>query len=390
MAIGGMPSTCSGEAREPSRTRRRLRLRHRTKESPLSRTLTVPALAALVLLAGCAAPPPAETGAPGDPGAEQSLECAQMVTNSGGLNDRSFNETSWAGMERAQQELGVEANVLVSTSESDLAPNVAAAVDTGCGFVLTVGYELAAATEEQAAANPEVQFAIVDEIVDGPNVRSIVFDTAQAAFLAGYTAASVTETGTVATFGGGNQPPVTLFMDGFAAGIDAYNEAKGAEVELLGWDPAAQDGTFTGDFENVSLGQSQTQAFIAQGADVILPVAGQVGEGAFRASLDDGGDVLVIWVDNDGYDTLAPEFRPLLLTSILKNTEDAVVGAVGDAVDGTISNEPIIGTLENGGVDIAPFHDLDPRISDETRSELDALRQQIIAGEITVESPSSP
>ncbi|MGC5076931.1 BMP family lipoprotein [Agrococcus sp. DT81.2] len=357
----------------------------------MSRTLALPALAALALFAGCAAPPPAATSEPGGTAApEQTLECAQMVTNSGGLNDRSFNETSWAGMERAQEELGVEANVLVSTSESDLAPNVQAAVDTGCGFVLTVGFELAAATEEQAAANPDVQFAIVDEIVEGPNVRSIVFDTAQAAFLAGYTAASVSESGIVATFGGGNQPPVTLFMDGFAAGIDAFNEAKGTDVQLLGWDPETQDGTFTGDFENVQLGQTQTQAFIAQGADVILPVAGQVGEGSFRASLDAGGTALVIWVDNDGYDTLPAEFRPLLLTSVLKNTEDAVVTAVGDALDGTISDEPLIGTLENGGVDIAPFHDLEARVSDETKAELDALRQQLIDGEITVDSPSSP
>ncbi len=357
----------------------------------MSRTLALPALAALALLAGCAAPPPAATSEPGGTAApEQTLECAQMVTNSGGLNDRSFNETSWAGMERAQEELGVEANVLVSTSESDLAPNVQAAVDTGCGFVLTVGFELAAATEEQAAANPDVQFAIVDEIVEGPNVRSIVFDTAQAAFLAGYTAASVSESGIVATFGGGNQPPVTLFMDGFAAGIDAYNEAKGTDVQLLGWDPETQDGTFTGDFENVQLGQTQTQAFIAQGADVILPVAGQVGEGSFRASLDAGGTALVIWVDNDGYDTLPAEFRPLLLTSVLKNTEDAVVSAVGDALDGTISDEPLNGPLANGGVDIAPVHDRDARVTDETKGDLEALRQQIIAGEITVESPSSP
>lgn len=361
-----------------------------SRTSP-ARSLAVLALAALVLLAGCSAPPPAESGAPGEPSAAPVLECVQMVTNSGGLNDRSFNETSWAGMQRAQEELGVEANVLVSTTESDLAPNVQAAVDTGCGFVLTVGYELEAATVEQAAANPDVQFAIVDQIVeDAPNVRSIVFDTAQAAFLAGYVAASVSETGTVATFGGGNQPPVTLFMDGFAAGVDAYNEAKGAEVELLGWDPEAQDGTFTGDFENVSLGQSQTQAFLAQGADVILPVAGQVGEGAFRASLDAGGEALVIWVDNDGYDTLPAEFRPLLLTSVLKNTEDAVVTAVRDAAGGEISDEAIIGDLENGGVGIAPFHDLESRVSDETRAELEELEAQLIAGEIVVESPSSP
>jgi basic membrane protein A len=357
----------------------------------VTRTLALPALAALLLLAGCAAPPPAATDDPSASGAaDQALECAQMVTNSGGLNDRSFNETSWAGMERAEGELGVEANVLVSTTESDLAPNVQAAVETGCGFVLTVGYELAAATAEQAEANPEVQFAIVDELVEAPNVRSIVFDTAQAAFLAGYAAASVSETGIVATFGGGNQPPVTLFMDGFAAGIDAFNEAKGAQVRLLGWDAEAQDGTFTGDFENVANGRSQTEAFLAQGADVILPVAGQVGEGAFTASLDAGGTALVIWVDNDGYDTLPEEFRPILLTSILKNTEDAVVTAVEDALGGTVSDEAIIGTLENGGVDIAPFHDLDARVSAETKAELEALREQIIAGEITVESPSSP
>ena len=129
---------------------------------------------------------------------------------------------------------------------------------------------------------------------------------------------------------------------------------------------------------------------VRHGADGILPVAGQVGEGAFRASLDAGGTALVLWVDNDGYDTLPEEFRPLLLTSVLKNTEDAVVGAVSDALDGTLSDEPIIGTLENGGVDIAPFHDLDARVSDETKAELEALREQIIAGEITVESPSSP
>lgn len=364
--------------------------RTHTDRTPISRTLIAPALAALVVLAGCGTPPPAESGTPTEPAAAPALECAQMVTNSGGLNDRSFNETSWAGMERAQEEYGIEANVLVSTTENDLAPNVQAAVDTGCGFVLTVGYELAAATGEQAAANPDVQFAIVDEVVQGDNVRSIVFDTAQAAFLAGYVAASVTETGTVATFGGGNQPPVTLFMDGFAAGIEHYNEAKGEDVRLLGWNPESQDGTFTGDFENVSLGQTQTQAFIAQGADVILPVAGQVGEGAFRASLDAGGEALVIWVDNDGYDTLPAEFRPLLLTSIMKNTEDAVVTAVGDALEGEISNEAIIGDLENGGVDIAPFHDLADRVSDETVAEIEALREQIIAGEIEIESPSSP
>ena len=217
--------------------------------------------------------------------------------------------------------------MIVSTSEVDLEPNVAEAVGTGCQFILTVGYELAVATDEQAVANPDLDFAIVDEFVDQPNVKPIVFDTAQAAFLAGYLAAGVSQTGKVATFGGGNQPPVTLFMDGFVDGVAKYNEVHGTAIVALGWDKAAQDGVFTGDFEDINKGLTTTQAFIDQGADVILPVAGQVGEGSARAALE-SGKALVIWVDSDGYDTLSAEYRPVLLTSVLKNTGDAVVEIV--------------------------------------------------------------
>ncbi|QCR18623.1 BMP family lipoprotein [Agrococcus sp. SGAir0287] len=345
------------------------------------------ALVALALTACQAAPEGDGDGA----GAAASDLCAQMVTNSGGLEDRSFNQASWAGMEQAEEDYGVEVNVLVSTSESDLAPNVEAAVGTGCDFVLTVGYELAAATADQAEANPDVQFAIVDEVVEAPNVRPIVFDTAQASFLAGYLAAGVSQTGVVATFGGGNQPPVTLFMDGYVQGVDAYNAAHGTSVQVLGWDVETQDGIFTGDFENVQLGQATAQSLIAQGADVILPVAGQVGEGAFLASLDAGSEALVIWVDSDGYETLPDEYHPLLLTTVEKNTQDFVVQAIGDLVDEqAVTDEPLVGTLENEGVGLAEYHDLSPRVSDELQGEIDALREQIVSGELVVESPSAP
>ncbi len=161
------------------------------------------------------------------------------------------------------------------------------AVESGCGFVLTVGYELVPATDAAAIANPDVDFAIVDDVVDQPNVKPIVFNTAQAAFLAGYLAAGVSQTGKVATFGGGNQPPVTLFMDGFVDGVASYNAVHGTAVQALGWNKATQDGVFTGDFEDINKGLVTTQGFIDQGADVILPVAGQVGRGrrAGRARL---------------------------------------------------------------------------------------------------------
>ncbi len=352
----------------------------------MTRTLLLPSTvvigAAALLLAGCAPAP--EQG-----GSADSDYCARMVTNSGGLEDRSFNQSSWAGLEQAADEFGIDVDVLVSTSETDLEPNVDQAVGSGCDFVLTVGFELAPSTEEYAADNPDVDFAIVDEFVEADNVKPIVFDTAQAAFLAGYLSAGVSETGTVATFGGGNQPPVTLFMDGFVDGVAHYNEVHGTEVRALGWNKEEQDGVFTGDFEDINKGLTTAQALLDQGADVILPVAGQVGEGAARAALE-SGNALVIWVDSDGYETLPAEFRPVVLTSVLKNTGDAVVEIVDSSINGEFSNEPFIGTLENGGVEIAPYHDLEDRVSAELDAELDGLREAIISGELEVTSPSTP
>jgi basic membrane protein A and related proteins len=342
-------------------------------------------IATALLLAGCA-PAPEK---PGENGSGEQF-CARMVTNSGGLDDRSFNDASWKGLQQAETDFGIDAEVLVSTSETDLAPNVQQAVDSGCGFVLTVGYELADATAEQAAKNPDIDFAIVDEVVDAPNVKPIVFDTAQAAFLAGYLAAGVSQTGVVATFGGGNQPPVTLFMDGFVDGVAKYNEVHGTAVVALGWNKETQDGVFTGDFEDINKGLVTTLGLIDQGADVILPVAGQVGEGAARAALDSDGRASVIWVDTDGYDVLPAELRPVLLTSVLKNTGDAVVEIVKSSIDGTFDNTQFIGTLENGGVDIAPYHDLSSKVSAELSAEVDQLRADIISGAVTVLSPSTP
>ena len=146
-------------------------------------------VAASVALAGCA---PAPESGGSDAAAD---ECVRMVTNSGGLEDRSFNQSSWEGLQQAEDELGVEAEAIVSTGETDLAPNVQQAVDSGCELIVTVGYELAEATLSQAEANPDLSFAIVDETVEADNVKPVVFDTAQASFLAGYLAAGVSKTG---------------------------------------------------------------------------------------------------------------------------------------------------------------------------------------------------
>ncbi|TQL48696.1 nucleoside-binding protein [Homoserinimonas aerilata] len=344
---------------------------------------TVVVASAVLLLAGCAPAP--------DRGADSDAPeyCARMVTNSGGLEDRSFNQSSWEGLKAAKAEYGIGVDAIVSTNETDLAPNVEQAVGTGCQLILTVGWELANATSEEAAANPELHFAIVDEVVEGDNIKPIVFDTAQAAFLAGYLAAGVSQTGVVGTFGGDPQPPVTLFMDGFVDGVAHYNEVHGAAVRVLGWNKEKQDGLFTGDYENVTLGKNTAEGLLDQNADVILPVAGQVGEGAAAAILERGTGSL-IWVDNDGYETLPADFRSVVLTSILKNTQDAVVEIIGADLDGHFDNKPFIGTLENGGVEIAPFHDRAGMVPDALQAEIDQLRADIISGALTVESASTP
>lgn len=346
---------------------------------PLAAVVT----ASVALLAGCAPAPSGEATTKG------SDYCARMVTNSGGLEDRSFNQSSWEGLKQAKSDFGIDVDAIVSTTESDLAPNVTSAVGTGCPFILTVGFELADATAAEAKVNPKVHFAIVDEQVDGKNIKPIVFDTAQASFLAGYLAAGVSKTGKVATFGGGNQPPVTLFMDGFADGVAHFNSVHGTAVQVLGWNKDAQDGTFTGDFEDINKGKTYAQGFIDQGADVILPVAGQVGEGVASAAVE-AGNVSVIWVDNDGYETLPAEFRPVLLTSVLKNMKDAVVRIIGDDMKGSFTNEPFVGTLKNGGVEIAPYHDKASAVPAKLDAEIKKLRADIIAGTVPVTSPSTP
>jgi basic membrane protein A len=343
-------------------------------------------------LAACGqAPEESAGGAGGTDGAAAASDFqACMVTDSGGIDDRSFNASAWKGLEDAKSELGIEAKYVESNAETDFTPNVQQMVSDDCGVIVTVGFLLGDATAEAAEANPEEHFAIVDFAYDEPieNVKPLVFDTAQASFLAGYLAAGTSKTGKVATFGGINIPTVSIFMDGFADGVAKYNEARGANVELLGWDKEAQNGSFTGDFTNQANGQNLTNTFVQQGADVVMPVAGPVGLGA-AAAAQEAGDVKVIWVDSDGYES-AGQYKSLFLTSVVKQIDNAVLETAKESAEGSFSAEPYVGTLENEGVSIAPYHDFESQVPDELKAEVDELRQQIVDGEITVESKSSP
>lgn len=350
-------------------------------------------ISALVLTACGAAPEASPSGSAGSTaGASDYVGC--IVSDSGGFDDQSFNESSFRGLEAAGKDLGFTPKTAESKSNSDFATNLNGMMSAGCNLTVTVGFLLGDATKAAAEANPDKHFAIVDFQYDEPieNVKPIIYDTAQAAYLAGYAAAAASKTGTVATFGGIKIPTVTIFMDGFADGVAKYNEDKGKKVELLGWNKAKQDGTFTGDFEKQDKGKQVTQNFLDQGADVVMPVAGPVGKGAgaaLKAAKAAGKDVKLVWVDSDGFLT-APDYKDLMLTSVIKTMDTAVEQVITDDQAGNFDSSAYVGTLENTGVALAPFHDFDSEVSDETKAELEALKQGIIDGSIKVESPASP
>ncbi|WP_309132062.1 BMP family ABC transporter substrate-binding protein [Brevibacterium sp.] len=324
---------------------------------------------------------------------EDFLGC--MVSDSGGWDDQSFNQSGRAGLQAAVDKYGIQEKLAESQGDADFGPNVDNMVQQGCNLTFGVGFLLEDAIQEAAEANPDLQFALIDSTfsdADGKpvtleNAKPLVFNTAEAAYLAGYVAAASSESGKVGTFGGIQIPSVTVFMDGFADGVKKYNEDSGKKVELLGWNKEKQDGSFSGDFENQGQGQALTKQLISQGADVIMPVAGPVGLGA-AAAAKESGKTKIVWVDTDGYEST--EYGDIILTSVVKQISNAVEDTVGEAVEDKFSSEPYVGTLENEGVGLAPFHDFEDDVPDDVKKKVDELKQQIIDGTLTVESENSP
>jgi basic membrane protein A len=340
---------------------------------------------------GSSAAPSAPASAPSASGAAFK---ACMISDSNGFDDKSFNQTSFKGLTDAKTELGIETGQVESRTASDYAKNIQSMVDANCNVIVTVGFLLGDDTLAAAKKNPDIKFAIVDN--NDPktypavkNLKPLIFNTAQSSFLAGYLAAGMSKTKKVGTFGGAKLPTVTVFMDGFSQGVDYYNKQKGTDVKVLGWDAAKQDGQFTGDFTDTKGGQRTAQGLISQGADIIFPVAGSAGLGALQAAKASGGKVNGIWVDTDGC-VSAESYCSNIITSVYKGMDVAVADAIKAAKDGSFSNEPYVGTLENEGTGLSPFHDFDSKVPAELKSELDALKADIISGKITIESKSQP
>jgi basic membrane protein A and related proteins len=329
----------------------------------------------------------------------KTLAC--MVTDTGGINDRSFNASSWAGMQAAAAaNPNITVKYLQSTTQSDYTPNINTFIGEKCNIIVTVGFLMGAATEAAAKANPTQKLAIVDcsyatQCLTGtkePNIDQLTYNTVQDGFLGGYLAAGMSKTGKVATFGGIELPTVTIYMDGYWDGVQYYNQKHGTHVQVLGWNEQTQKGSFTGDFTNQTKGQTLTQTFISEGADVIFPVAGNVGLGAAKAvqSADQAAGsnkVNMEWVDVDGC-VSAATYCPYFITSVEKGIVASVKATVLAAANGTFKGGTYVGTLANGGAVLAPFHDFASKIPGSLQRELTQIATGISDGSIPTATKS--
>lgn len=311
---------------------------------------------------------------------------ACQVTDTGGIDDAGFNQTAWKGVEDAMAAHGIEGRFLESQAESDYEANLNSLLGGQCDVIITVGFLMGDATAAAAAANPDQKFSIVDFAYDPviPNVEGQVYATDQAAFLAGYLAAGMTETGVLGTFGGINIPPVTVFMDGFVHGANYYNEAHGTDVTVLGWNPETAEGLFTGNFDSLDDGRAFAQNLYDEGADIVMPVAGPVGLGSAALADELGTDALkIIGVDADQALTDS-EKAHVYLTSVLKRMDSTVQQVIEQVMNDEFEGGVVVGDLANEGVSLAPFHSFEDAVPAELKAELEEIKAGIIDGSITI------
>lgn len=366
-------------------------MRHATK--------IVAAVGAVALLAaGCGKPSSSSSsgtgsgsGSNGGGGSSSKPFNACMVLDTGGVDDHSFNQSSWAGLQAANKaNPNIKINFVSSNSQNDYEPNLTAETNKGCSTVIAVGGLMNSAVAKIAKANPQQHYAEIDAPPSGSNVYGMQYNTAQGGFLGGYLAAAMSKSHKVATYGGLNIPPVTIYMDGFWEGVQYYNKTKHANVAVLGWNEQKQKaGTFANSFTDQNKGKSITSAFVQQGADVVFPVAGGTGLGSGAAAQASGGKLMVIWVDTDGCIS-APQYCRYFLTSVTKGLTTSTTQYVKLAATGKFPTGSYIGTLANGGTGLAPFHQFAGKVPSSLKTELDKIKSDISSGKIKISSPSQP
>ena len=305
---------------------------------------------------------------------------ACFVTDLAGVDDRSFNAEGWRGVQDAEAAGFVEADPILLESDvaEDYQPNIDQCLSQGSQHIVTNGFALGDATKLNAEANPDVTFTIIDFGYDPdiPNVRELVYQTDEAAFAAGYLAAGVSKSGIIGTYGGVNIPTVSIFLDGLSRGVAHYNELKGTDVRVIGWDIEAQDGSFTGTFDPADPAvRALCESILDEGADIILPVGGAINLPCGTAILDRGIEAALIGVDADAFEAMPPEYQDLWLVTIEKGLAVQVTRSLQDHAEGNWTPGGTVGNLANDAVGLSEYHSWADRVP----AELDAEVQQILA-----------
>lgn len=290
-----------------------------------------------------------------------------IVFDSGGLGDKSFNDSANRGLQKAVTDYGIDPKTIESKSKSDYETNLDTLAENGVDLVVAVGGDMKDAVQTVAPKHPDVKFALIDDSVDAPNVRSIKFTEEQGSFLAGYLAGLMTKTNKIGFVGGEEIPLIKKFEVGYEAGAKTANP----KVEVL---PAK----YTGNWDNVDDGKQAAMILFQSGADIVYHAAGRAGLGVIGAAKDQGK--FAIGVDSD-QDDVAPGH---VLTSVIKHVDNAVYQTIGDLKDGKFTAGDKIYDLKAGGVGLSPMTYTKDIIGDANLKKVDAEKDDITSGKITV------
>ncbi len=322
---------------------------------------------ASALLAACQAAAPSEADC-----AKAETVCIGLVTDVGEIDDKSFNQSAWEGVQQVGKELNAITNYVETKDAKDYAANMQLFIDKKYDYIVTVGYALGTATAEVAAANPSVKFIGVDQFqaTVTNNVIGLIFHEDQSGFLAGALAAQMSKTGTIAGVYGTNLvPPVVAFKVGYQNGAKYINP----NINIIStYHPGGLDVAFT----DPEWGATTAAQAISQGADVVFGAGGKTGNGALIEVASHTG-LYCIGVDSDQWETV-PEAHPCLLSSAMKLITPSVVSLIKDAQNGTWTAGNFY-----GAAGLASYHDFDSKIPADVKSKIDTIAAGLKDGSIT-------
>ena len=314
----------------------------------------------------------------GNSGSEKVKHTAALVTDGGSIDDKSFNQSAWEGLEAWGKENKLEKgvngyNYAQSNSDADFTPNINKLIKAKYSTIFGIGYKLAPAIKKTAKQNPKTNFVIIDDVVSGKNVASVTFKSEQSSFLAGVAAAETTKTNKVGFLGGVKSDVITTFEKGFIQGVHAVNPKITVDVK------------YAGSFTKADLGQSMATAMYTNGEDVIFHAAGGTGSGAFTAAKNlakNGKKVWVIGVDQDQKADGAYKGGNVTLASAVKEVGNAAKDIANKAMKDKFPGGKVVTyDLKSKGVDL-----VNDNMSDSAWKAVQQYKQKIIKGDLTVKA----